>query len=47
MNMIVFQVATYATPASIGFQDVFGFGLAGIAIASGLVFYLIYRKKVF
>ena len=38
--------ATSATPSSIGFQDVFGFGLVAMGFAFGIIFYLLVRKKV-
>ncbi|BCU68942.1 hypothetical protein [Stygiolobus caldivivus] len=41
-----FAVATYAPPSSIGFEDVFGFGLAALAFAFGVIFLLLVKKKI-
>ncbi|MCG3110088.1 hypothetical protein L3N51_02385 [Metallosphaera sp. J1] len=43
--MIAFLASTYASVSSIGFEDVFGFGLAAIAIVGGIAFYLLMRKN--
>ncbi|WP_236752683.1 LPXTG cell wall anchor domain-containing protein [Acidianus sp. HS-5] len=46
-NMIVFvaSATTSASPASIPFENFFGFLLAGLAILAGIGYYLLMRKK--
>ncbi|WP_162582516.1 hypothetical protein [Acidianus brierleyi] len=43
--MLEFLAATYAPPSSISFEDIFGFGLAGVGILGGILYYLLIRKK--
>ncbi|MEM0194124.1 MAG: hypothetical protein QXR57_08200 [Metallosphaera sp.] len=43
--MFVDLASTYASVGSIGFEDIFGFSLAGIAVVGGIVFYLLMRRN--
>ena len=45
INMIVFVATTSASPASVPFENFFGFLLAGLAIIAGIGYYLLMRKK--
>ncbi|WP_187152747.1 hypothetical protein [Acidianus manzaensis] len=45
--MFIWAVSTYASPASISLEDAIGFGLAGVAIVGGILFYLFLRRTTF
>ncbi len=43
--MLALAASTYASTGSVGFEDFFGFFLAGIAIVAGIAFFLLTRKN--
>jgi len=44
--MLFDMVSTYAPPSSVPFEDVFGFALAAMGIAFGIIFLLLIRKRI-
>ncbi|WP_162568974.1 hypothetical protein [Acidianus sulfidivorans] len=45
--LLAWAASTYASPGSVSLENAIGFGLAGIAIVGGILFYLFLRRTTF